>query len=113
MTAVFVDVFCPLVALRYVSAFSVEVTKTYLRGYCYTNRKKLLDCAEGICLFLATNVVWPAFYFCGWLGADVESGVVNDLKWWGDFLNTRCCSTFRYIALGKEGNRTTSKMGPI
>jgi len=24
----------------------VEETKTYLRGYCYTNRKRLLDYAE-------------------------------------------------------------------
>jgi len=46
MSAVFVDVFCPLVALHHCLGTGVEEAKTNLRGYCYSNRKKLCGCAE-------------------------------------------------------------------
>ena len=80
MTAVFVDVFCPLVALRYVSAFGAEDTKTYLRGYCYTNRKKLLDCAGMFACSWLRLLSDRSSTFCGRLGADLEFGVASDLK---------------------------------
>jgi len=74
-TAVFVDVFCPplpCVMFRHMRGGNKNLSQRVL---LYKQKEASWLC-WGICLFLATTVVWPAFYFGGRLG-DVRS-----LEWW-------------------------------